>query len=110
MKLFLTTTGPDLHSELDPRFGRCAYLLLIDSETLEFQSFPNPSSSVSGGAGIKTAQFVADLKPDTVISGDFGPNAASALRSANIPMYLYGDCKTVEDVVRRLNSNSLKRF
>lgn len=109
MKIALTTTAPNLEAQLDPRFGRCAYVLIVDSETLEFEAHPNPALNSSGGAGIRMAQFVSDLKPDAVISGDFGPNAASALQSAHLPMYLFGDSQSVKDVIGRFKSGKLTK-
>jgi len=38
MKIAITATGPDLDSIVDPRFGRCAYFLIIDPETMEYES------------------------------------------------------------------------
>ncbi|MGB9668871.1 MAG: NifB/NifX family molybdenum-iron cluster-binding protein [Anaerolineales bacterium] len=109
MKIALTTTAPDLNAPLDPRFGRCAYILLIDVDTMEYQSYPNPANNAPGGAGIKMAQFVAELKPDAVISGDFGPNASDALRAANLSLYLYGNSQTVEEVIANFKSGNLKK-
>ncbi len=110
MKIAITTTAPQLQAQLDPRFGRCAYLLVVDSETMEFQAYPNPAINAPGGAGIKMAKFVSDLKPDAVISGDFGPNAAEALRSANLAMYLFGESQSVQDVIERFKTGKLTRF
>lgn len=60
MKIAVPSSGPDLESAVDPRFGRCAYLLFVDTDTLEFEAVFNPNLSAGGGAGIDTAQIVAD--------------------------------------------------
>ena len=37
MKVAITAKGGDLLSEVDPRFGRAAHIIIIDSATLEFE-------------------------------------------------------------------------
>ena len=108
MKIIVTVSTPDVKSELDPRFGRGAYLLVIDTDTLEWQAHPNPGVTASGGAGIQAAQFVTEQKADAVISGDFGPHAFEALNAAGVPMYLFGSCRTVRDVIVQLKAGQLE--
>jgi predicted Fe-Mo cluster-binding NifX family protein len=107
MKIILTAASPGIDSNLDSRFGRCAYLLLVDTETMEWNAYPNPGLSTSGGAGIKAAQFVADQGATAVLSGNFGPNAFNALQTAGISMYLYGDSPTVTQVLERFKNGQL---
>jgi predicted Fe-Mo cluster-binding NifX family protein len=109
MKIALTAVSPEIESAVDPRFGRCAYLLVVDTETLQWQSYPNPAASAPGGAGIRSAQFVSDHKVEAVLSGDFGPNAHTALENAGISMYVYGSCRTVQEAVAAFKAGSLQR-
>jgi len=56
--------------------------------------------SQSGGAGVAAGQFAVDQQADVVISGDFGPNASSTLRAANVEMRLLtGEISTVQQAV-----------
>jgi len=41
MKIAVTSTGTDLDFQVDPRFGRAAYILIIDSDTLDFDVLDN---------------------------------------------------------------------
>ena len=109
MKIILTTISPSIDSEIDPRFGRCAYLLLVDLDTLDWQAFPNPGASAPGGAGIQAAQFVCNQGAEAVISGDFGPHAYQALNAANLPMYIYGASGTAQQVIERFKAGKLQR-
>jgi predicted Fe-Mo cluster-binding NifX family protein len=110
MKIILTAVTSGIDSELDPRFGRGAYFLIVDSETQEWQSVPNPASNASGGAGVRAAQFVSEQNCDAIISGDFGPNAFEALTEAGISMYLFGNCRTAKEALDRLESGQLERL
>jgi predicted Fe-Mo cluster-binding NifX family protein len=108
MKIILTTTSPDLDSEVDPRFGRGAYLLVVDSDSLVWQAHPNPGVGATGGAGTLAAQFAANQKAAAVISGDFGPNAYNALQAAGIAMYLFGTSRTGRQAAERFKAGQLQ--
>lgn len=91
MKLIITAQGPSLESAVERRFGRCAWLILFDTETKQWEGFQNPGVSQSGGAGVAAAQFVVDKGAEVVISGDFGPNASRAFEAAGIGMQRFTD-------------------
>jgi predicted Fe-Mo cluster-binding NifX family protein len=109
MKIILTTVSPSIDSDLDPRFGRGAYLLVVDTESLQWEAHPNPGVNASGGAGIQAAQFVTDQKAGAALSGDFGPHAFAALQAAGVSMYVYGDCRTAREAIERFKAGSLER-
>jgi len=84
MKLAISSTGRDLDSKVDPRFGRCSYFIIVDPDTMEYEAFENQSALLSGGAGIQAAQFVASKNVNVVITGNCGPNAMQVLSAAGI--------------------------
>ena len=49
MKICVTSTGPSPDAPVDPRFGRCQYFMIVDSETMEYEAMQNPSIGASGG-------------------------------------------------------------
>jgi predicted Fe-Mo cluster-binding NifX family protein len=108
MKIILTTTSPNIDSDVDGRFGRGAYFLIVDSDTMEWQAHPNPGVNASGGAGIKAAQFVAEQGAKAAISGDFGPNAHGALDAAGISMYQFGACRTAKEAIEHFKAGQLE--
>ncbi len=57
MKIGVTTTGPTLDDMVETRFGRCAFFLVIDPQTLEFEPIQNPNAGLAGGAGPQSARF-----------------------------------------------------
>jgi predicted Fe-Mo cluster-binding NifX family protein len=109
MKIVMTTVTPDIESEVDPRFGRGAYLLVVDPDTLEWQAHSNPGVTAAGGAGVQAAQFVTGQKADAVISGDFGPHAFQAFDAAKLSMYVFGNCHTAREVVAQFKAGQLQR-
>ena len=106
MKLAFSSTGQGLDDQIDPRFGRCRYFVIVDSETMDFESFENMAAGASGGAGISAAQAVADRGAQVVLTGSVGPNADQALSAANVE-YITGVSGTIRDAVIAYKSGSL---
>lgn len=84
MKIAVTSTGPDLGSQVDPRFGRCAYFLFIDTDTMGREAIENPNLGLGGGVGIQSAQLMGEKGVQAVLTGNRGPNAYHALSAAGI--------------------------
>lgn len=111
MNIIISALEADLESPICERFGRAPYFLLVDTETMAWEAHANQATMRAGGAGVAAAQFVIDQKVEAVISGDFGPNAAGALRAATIAMYLFNDdTKTVNQAVELFKENKLANF
>ncbi|MCK5109355.1 MAG: DUF5320 family protein [Methanosarcinales archaeon] len=108
MKICVTSTGPSLDAPVDPRFGRCQYFMIVDSETLEYEAMQNPSIGASGGAGIQAAQTVAGKGVSVVVTGNLGPNAVQTLTAAGITM-VTGASGTVRDAVEQYKSGGLSQ-
>ena len=87
MKIAICSSGQDLESQVNPRFGRCPYFLLVDSETKEFEVLENTAGMVSRGAGVSAAQMVANKKVAVVLGVNFGPNAVNVLGEAGVKLY-----------------------
>ena len=87
MKIAITATQPSLTAPFEPRFGRCAFFIVIDSQTKDWQAVSNPGADSHGGAGTQAAQKIANLGVEAVVSGKFGPNAYAVLQAAGILAY-----------------------
>lgn len=83
MKLAITSGGASLDADVDPRFGRCKYIVFVDPDTLQFKAVENTGAS-GGGAGIATGQLVAREGAGVLLTGNCGPNAYQVLSSAGI--------------------------
>ena len=53
MKVCVTAVSVDLEAQVDTRFGRCGYFIIVDSESMKFEAVPNTSAGAMGGAGIR---------------------------------------------------------
>ena len=106
MKICVTSTGNSLEAQIDPRFGRCSYFVIVDSETMQFEAVPNTAAGASGGAGIQAAQTVANKGVKLLITGNVGPKAFQALASASIEVAT-GSFGTVREAVEKYKRGEL---
>jgi predicted Fe-Mo cluster-binding NifX family protein len=85
MKVAVTSKGETLDSPVDPRFGRAAYILIVDTETMAFEVMDN-SENVNAfkGAGIQAATMISEKDVNALLTGFCGPNAFKILNAANI--------------------------
>ena len=107
MKISISSSGKDLDSPIDPRFGRCAYFLIVETNDMSFEAFNNENISLGGGAGIQSAQFVASKGAKAVITGNCGPNAVRTLSAAGVELFV-GQAGTVREVLEKHKRGELK--
>ena len=107
MKICITSKGKDLNASVDPRFGRCQNFFVVDTESLEFVNFENPYIDSTGGAGIQSAQFVAEKDVEAVLTGNVGPNAFQSLKAAGIDV-ITGVSGSVSDAVDKFKKGAWK--
>jgi predicted Fe-Mo cluster-binding NifX family protein len=107
MKVAVSAAGRNLDSQIDPRFGRCQYLLIVDSESMRFEALENPAVMAPGGAGIQAAELVGKMGAKAVITGDCGPNAYQVLSAAGIDVFL-GASGSAREAVERYRRGELR--
>jgi len=85
MKIAVSAKGRELSSPVDPRFGRAAYILIVDSETMDFVALDN-STNVNAfkGAGIQAATMISENGAEVLLTGYCGPNAFRTLDAAGV--------------------------
>ena len=108
MKIAVTSKSNNLESEIDPRFGRCRYFLIVDTDTMSFEYLSNESAQASGGAGIQAAQTVAKAGVDAVVTGNMGPNAFQTLSAAGIRVFT-GVNGTIKEAIEKYKKGELKK-
>ena len=105
MQIAISATGKDLSSAIDPRFGRAAYLLIVDPDTKAIVEIIDnqAASEAAQGAGIKAATLIADAGVEAVLTGIVGPKAAAVCEKAGIVM-LNGIKGTVAEAVEQFRA------
>ncbi len=112
MKIAFTSKGKDLDSQVDARFGRCEYILILDDETNEIEIIENSDSSQEAhGAGPKTAQKIFNKNISALITGNGpGGNAAKILEKTDIDIYIGAGDKVIKDALQLFKDNALQKF
>jgi predicted Fe-Mo cluster-binding NifX family protein len=92
MKIAISATENRLDSEVDPRLGRAAWFLIVDTEDNHIiEAIDNSTGKeASHGAGINAAAQIADRGVSAILTGRVGPKA--------LPIFTKVGIETVNDV------------
>jgi len=109
VKLAVSAKGKGPGAEVDQRFGRCPYFVVVDSESgEEIETIVNDNVDSAGGAGPQSAQLLSKHNVDAVATGNVGPNAVNALKAAKIKVYT-GAAGTVESTIKSFKEGQLSQ-
>ena len=107
MKVAVSSTGKGLDAVIDPRFGRCACFVIVDTDDMSCVCHDNESAALGGGAGIQAAQFVISKGAQAVLTGSCGPNAISVFSAAGV-MVVPGQRGTVREAVEKFQTGGFQ--
>jgi len=105
MKIAVTSTGPTLDDNVEARFGRCPYFLIIDTDSMQYEAIENPNIALGGGAGIQSAQLMSEKGVTTVLTGNCGPNAFNVFGQAGIQV-IVGVSGPVRNAVEQFKADA----
>lgn len=104
-RVALTVGSPSLDSEVLSRFDRSAYLLLVEPDTMAWESVENPGWKTQGG--VRLTQTLRDRKVSDVVCGECLQAARTALREAGILLHRCNCGTTARQAVERLKAGEL---
>jgi hypothetical protein len=64
-KIAVSASGTNLDCSIDPRFGGCAYFIIVKADDMSFEPFDNESVSLGGGAGLGAARSLYTRPPES---------------------------------------------
>lgn len=109
MIIAVSAKGGDLEAAVDPRFGRAAAFVVVNTDTGAVRPLENPEGSLTGhGAGIQTARLMAEQGVQAVLTGHCGPNAYRALHAAGVRVYTGVTEGSIRDAVTRFRAGLLQ--
>ena len=110
MKIAVTTSGTDLDSPFETRFGRSPGFVVFDTESGEAVAVDNGAGASAGhGAGPRAAEAIAGAGAEVVLTGNCGPKAYQALRAAGIKVFV-GSASTVRDAIEKFQAGQMQEF
>ena len=105
----ITSEGPSLDDQVDPRFGRAAGFVVVNLETMDTNYIDNGQSQVMAqGAGIQAAELVARAGVNFLLTGYVGPKAFQALAAAGIKVGQDLEGLSVRAVVDRFKNGQIE--
>ncbi len=105
MLIAITAMENSLQSEVDPRFGRAAYYMIVNTDTGEVKAHDNSDGiNASNGAGTGAAQRLSEYGVEALYTGRVGPKAADVLDKANI-VYYENMTGTIQAVLDQLSGD-----
>ena len=111
MKILVSAQGNDMDSLVDPRFGRCRCLILVETTNGQWHAYDNRvTAAASGGAGVEASNRAVSLGAAALVTGNVGPNAARVLDAAHISVYRAGNGVTVREAVAALEAGQMERI
>ncbi len=107
MKLAASATGKELSSQIDPRFGRSAYFVIVETNDMSFEAFETDNISMNTGAGISSANFIVSKGAKALLTGNCGPKAMQVFSAAGIKVFT-GQTGTIKDSVEKYTQGLLQ--
>jgi predicted Fe-Mo cluster-binding NifX family protein len=108
-RIAVTSEGPSLDDQVDPRFGRAAGFVVVDLETMDTRYIDNGQSQVMAqGAGIQAAGLVARAEVGCLLTGYVGPKAFKALTAVGIKVGQNLEGLTVRQAVERFKNGQVE--
>ena len=108
MRIAITSEGADLDSNLDSRFGRAAFFIIVDPDSRVFEVVKNSQNlNLPQGAGIQAGKTIVDHNVDAIITGHCGPKAFRVLQNAGVKI-LTGASGKVADAMEQFNQGKLE--
>lgn len=95
-----------MDAQVEVRFGRAPYYIIVDTDTMAHEAIENPNVSAGGGAGIQSAQLIAERDVKFVLTGNCGPNAFNVFGAVGVQI-IVGVTGTVLQAVEQFKSGAL---
>jgi len=110
MKVAVTSNDKDLNAEVDPRFGRAAYFLIVDPDTMAYKAVENTQNmGLPQGAGIQAGKTIVENGVDVLLTGNCGPKAFKVLEQAGVKIVINAK-GSVKEVIEQFKTGELGNY
>ncbi len=111
MKIAVSSTNKNITGNVSDVFGRCPYFIIakiLNKKIIVTETITNKNIDQSTGAGISTAQLMAEKDVNVIITGNVGPRALDVLKQFNIEIYY--EEGVIENVLQKFINGELKKI
>ncbi|MFW5946804.1 MAG: NifB/NifX family molybdenum-iron cluster-binding protein [Candidatus Natronoplasma sp.] len=108
MKVAISVDGNDEKANVDERFARCPYFVIVDTEEMKYESIENEDADGAHGVAPQVVQNLSEIDIEAVITGNVGPNGYRTLVSAGIKPYK--DSGEISKAVEKLKEGELEEI
>jgi predicted Fe-Mo cluster-binding NifX family protein len=98
-KYLVASSGDNLESKVSGRFGHSAFFIMVDPNTMEYESFPGIDPKDSG---LNVGKYF-NRGVTKVLVGNIGPSTFNEITSAGFKIYLCRNLKVSEAVIKVKN-------
>lgn len=107
MKIAIMSTHNHLDSPVETDFGKSYYLLIVDTDTMDFEAFHSSDIDVVSGVGVRTAQLIANKGAEAFITYYCGPFSFETLSMVGVKV-ITGVKGTVREAIEHFKQGKLK--
>ncbi len=107
MKLAIPASGPTLDDQVDNRFARAPYIILINPEDGETSSLANPYAQEGGGVGPRVVQLLVQNQVTHLIAPRIGGHAETALLATGITVFMWEGSGSVSSAIELYKAGKL---
>lgn len=100
MKIAIMADGSRLNANVARRMGSAEYVLIVNTQTNEFESLPNPARSQQRGTGVQAIALAVEKGVSAVLTGYCNPVICSRFEDSGVEI-ITGIRGTVAESVER---------
>lgn len=111
MKVAISSTDKNIESDIFDTFGRCPYFIIAeikDGKIEKIETIENKGINQNSGAGIYTAQLMAENNVNAIITANIGPKALDIFKQLSIE--IYSGEGIVKDILQAFIDKKLKKI
>jgi predicted Fe-Mo cluster-binding NifX family protein len=108
MKILITAQDKTPQAQVDPRFGRAKYFMVLDTDTGQYTPVDNAQNlNAAQGAGIQAGRQAVELGAQVVLTGHVGPKAFATLQAGGVKV-CSGASGTIAEAVEMFRAGKLQ--
>jgi predicted Fe-Mo cluster-binding NifX family protein len=102
MKIAIAASENNLHSKVDPHFGRCNWFCIFDSDSQKTEFIENTARLHVEKAGYLAAELLMGKGIGIAIAGRFGSIVLQTFRTNKVQMIVPENRNTINEIINQI--------